>query len=59
MVVKVGGVPLVAHFGLYLGAEELLWMDHRMQVTDMQDWEDFLDDTFAGAVVFEAYSLVG
>ena len=59
MVVKVGAVPLVAHFGLYLGAEELLWMDHRMQVTDMRDWEDFLDDRFGEAAVFETYAIVG
>jgi hypothetical protein len=34
-------------------------MDHRMQVTDMRDWEDFLDDKFAEAVVFETYAIVG
>lgn len=58
MVVKVEAVPSVAHFGLYLGAEELLWMDHRMQVTDIRDWEDFLRNNFKEELVFETYSLV-
>jgi cell wall-associated NlpC family hydrolase len=58
MVVKVKGIPSIAHFAMYLGAEELLWMDHRMQVTDFIEWEVFLRNNFEEELVFETYSLV-
>ena len=32
------------YFALYLGAEQVFWMDHRMQSGDLDDWEEFLSE---------------
>lgn len=46
------------HFGLYLGAEEVLWMDNKMKVSDLTEWEDFLRNNSGEQVVFDARSIV-
>lgn len=30
------------NFALYLGADEVLWMDHRIKVSDLSEWEAYL-----------------
>lgn len=46
-------------FGLYLGAEEILWMDHRMKVSDITEWEDYLRNNSSEQVVLDARSIIG
>jgi hypothetical protein len=48
-----------SHFGLFLGAEEILWMDNKMKVSDLDEWEDFLRNNTGEQVVFDARSIVG
>lgn len=47
-----------SHFGLFLGAEEILWMDNRMRVSDIDEWEDFLRNNTGEQIVFDARSVV-
>ncbi len=47
-----------SQFGFYLGAEEMLWMDNRMKITDLVDWEEFFKNSSAKQVVFDVRSLV-
>jgi hypothetical protein len=49
----------LTHFGLYVGEEDILWMDNRMKVSDISDWENFLINNSGEHVVFESRSLVG
>jgi hypothetical protein len=46
-------------YALYLGAEQVFWMDHRMQKTDLEDWEDFLMDASDTELEVRMYTLVG
>lgn len=48
-----------SHFGLFIGAEEILWMDNRMKVSDLDEWEDFLRNNTGEQVVFDTRILVG
>ena len=48
-----------SHYALYLGAEQVFWMDHRMQKTDLEDWEDFLMDASDTELEVRMYTLVG
>lgn len=48
-----------SHFGLFLGTEEILWMDNKMKVSDVDEWEDFLRNNTGEQVVFDAKSIVG
>lgn len=47
-----------SQFGFYLGAEEMLWMDNRMKITDLVGWEEFFKNSSAKQVVFDVRSLV-
>ena len=47
-----------SHFGLFLGTEEILWMDNRMRVSDLGEWEDFLGNITDQQVVFDTRSVV-
>ena len=47
-----------SHFGLLLGTEELLWLDHRMKVSDLDEWEDFLRSSTGEQVVFDTRLIV-
>jgi gamma-D-glutamyl-L-lysine dipeptidyl-peptidase len=47
-----------SHFGLFLGTEEILWMDNRMRVSDLGEWEDFLGNITEQEVVFDTRSVV-
>ena len=47
-----------SHYALYLGAEQVFWMDHRMQKTDLEDWEAFLMDCTNTEVEVKMYRLV-
>ncbi|GMQ27134.1 hypothetical protein Aoki45_38170 [Algoriphagus sp. oki45] len=47
-----------SHFGLFLGAEEILWMDNKLKISDMDEWEDFLRNNSSEQVVFDARSVV-
>ena len=46
------------HFGIFLGAEEILWMDNKMKISDLDEWEDFLRNNNSEHVVFDARSIV-
>jgi hypothetical protein len=46
-------------YALYRGAEQVFWMDHRMQKTDLEDWEDFLMDASDTELEVRMYTLVG
>jgi hypothetical protein len=46
------------HFGLFLGSEEILWLDHRMKVSDVDEWEDFFRNNTGEQVVFDTRVLV-
>ena len=48
-----------SYYALYLGAEQVFWMDHRMQKTDLEDWEDFLMDASDTELEVRMYTLVG
>jgi hypothetical protein len=48
-----------SHFGLFLGAENILWMDNRMKVSDLDEWEDFLRNNTGKQVVFDTRLIVG
>ena len=47
-----------SHYALYLGAEQVFWMDHRMQKTDLEDWEEFLMDSTPTEVEVKMYRIV-
>lgn len=47
-----------SHFGFFLGSEEILWMDNRMKVSDIDEWEEFLRNNTGEQVVFDARSVV-
>ena len=44
-------------FAIYLGMEEVLWMDSRMKVSDLEEWEGFLANNRNKQVVLEARSV--
>ena len=44
-------------FALYLGAEEVLWMDNRMRVTDFDEWLAFTKNIPGKQVVLESRNL--
>lgn len=45
-------------FAIYLGMEEVLWMDNRMKVSDLGEWQAFLRNNRNEQVVLEARSVV-
>lgn len=47
------------HFAIYLGLEEVLWMDHKMQVSDLDEWQNHLANNRPSEVVLEARSVFG
>lgn len=47
------------HYALYLGSEQVFWMDHRMQTTDLDDWEDFLRESTENELEISMHSVVG
>ncbi len=47
-----------SHYALYLGAEQVFWMDHRVQKTDLEDWEEFLMDCTNTEVEVKMYKIV-
>ena len=47
-----------SYYALYLGAEQVFWMDHRMQKTDLEDWEEFLMDSTPTEVEVKMYRIV-
>ena len=52
------GVEKQSFYAMYLGAEQVFWMDHRMQKTDLEDWEEFLMDSTPTEVEVKMYRLV-
>ncbi len=46
------------NFALYLGAEEVFWMDSRIRVSDLDEWETFLKNNSQKQVVMETRSIV-
>jgi hypothetical protein len=53
------GVLEQHYYALYLGAEQVFWMDHRMQKTDLEDWEAFLMEASDTELEVKMYTLVG
>ncbi len=47
------------HFGLYVDAEEILWMDNRLKISDMEEWENFHRINCGEKVVIDYRSIVG
>lgn len=45
-------------YALYLGAEEVLWMDNRMKVSDLSEWESFLPSRRHKQVELETRSIL-
>ena len=48
-----------SHVGIYLGAEEILWMDNRMKISDVEEWLEHMRKNSSDQVVFDARSVVG
>ena len=48
-----------SHFALFLGSEEVLWMDNRMIVSDLDEWENFLRNNTGDQLVFDTRILIG
>lgn len=44
---------------LYLGAEEVLWMDNRMRVSDFDEWLSFAKNIPNKQIVLESRNLIG
>ncbi|WP_157373285.1 hypothetical protein [Algoriphagus terrigena] len=47
-----------SHFGLFLGSEEILCLDHRMKVSDLDEWEDFLRNNTGDQVSMDTRAIV-
>ena len=47
-----------SYYALYLGAEQVFWMDHRMQTGDLDDWEEFLTQNAEVDVEVTMHSLL-
>jgi gamma-D-glutamyl-L-lysine dipeptidyl-peptidase len=47
------------HYALYLGAEEVLWMDNRMRVSDFDEWLAFTKNIPGKQIVLESRNLIG
>jgi cell wall-associated NlpC family hydrolase len=45
-------------FAIYLGMEEVLWMDNRIKVSDLDEWQAFLKNNQSHHVVLEARTVV-
>mgnify|MGYP003655640783 FL=1 len=45
-------------YALYLGAEEVFWMDNRIKVSDLSEWEDFLRSNKDKQVELETRSIL-
>ena len=45
-------------FAIYLGMEEVLWMDSRIKVSDLDEWQVFLKNNQSHQVVLEARTVV-
>ena len=43
---------------LYLGAEQVFWMNHRMQSGDLDDWEEFLSEDTSSEVKISMHRLL-
>jgi hypothetical protein len=52
------GVQEQNYYALYLGAEQVFWMDHRMQKTDLEEWESFLMEASDTDMEVRMYTLV-
>lgn len=48
----------LVHYALYLGSEQVFWMDHRMQTTDLDDWEEFLNESTPSDVEVSMHRLL-
>lgn len=48
-----------SYYAFYLGEEEVLWMDNRMQVTDIGEWKNSIKNNTAEEVVLMTRSIVG
>jgi gamma-D-glutamyl-L-lysine dipeptidyl-peptidase len=46
-----------SHFGLFLGVDEILWMDNRMKISDLDEWDIFLRNNTQSKVVFDIRSI--
>ena len=44
-------------YALYLGAEEVFWMDNRIKVSDLSEWEAFLRNSKDKQVELETRSI--
>jgi len=47
-----------SRYAFFLGAEEVLWMDNRMRVTNLGEWADFIKNNMAEHAVLETRSIV-
>ncbi len=52
------GVQEKNYYALYLGAKQVFWMDHRMQKTDLEEWESFLMEASDTDMEVRMYTLV-
>lgn len=48
-----------SRYAFFLGAEEVLWMDNRMRVTNLDEWGKFIKNNTAEHAVLETRSIVG
>ena len=46
------------YFGLYLAAEEILWMDNRLKISDLEEWENFHRINSSEKIVMDCRSIV-
>jgi len=48
-----------SYYAFFLGEEEVLWMDNRMRVTDLDEWAKFIRNNMGLQAVLETRSIVG
>lgn len=46
-------------FGFFLGAEEILWMENRIKISEIEDWREFFENSASKNHVFDVRSIVG
>lgn len=48
----------ISHVSMYLGAEEVLWMDGKMRISDIDEWETIQKNNSSKQYVLEGHSII-
>ncbi len=47
-----------SYYAFFIGVEEVLWMDHRLRLTNLDEWKSFIKNNTNGQVVLKAIRIV-